>query len=159
MADYVNQRRRGWYFEIEVPEKLRPYYDGKKRIVQSLKTDSRSTALIRAKPLAAKYKAEFEAYRTGTSPLSANFMATALEWRQDYQKAAADSELRMDYDGLLEEEAAKLARINPNHAAALPGLVRSEFIPTTEHLDGTVAPERYRVFNLNAGGGVAELFD
>lgn len=145
MADYVNQRRRGWYFEIEVPEKLRPYYDGKKRIVQSLKTDSRSIAVIRAKPLAAKYKAEFEAYRTGASPLSADFMATVLEWRQDYQKAAADPELRMDYDDVLAEQAAKLTRVNPNHAAALPGLVRSEFILTTEHLDAFVNVQKQRV--------------
>lgn len=145
MADYVNQRRRSWYFEIEVPEKLRHYYDGKKRIVQSLKTDSRSTAVIRAKPLAAKYKAEFEAYRTGTSPLNIDFLSTVYEWRRDYQRATLGSELRFDYDGVLEREAAKLARIDPQRAAILSGLVKAEFIPTTEHVDAFASIQKLKV--------------
>jgi len=145
MADYVNQRRRSWYFEIEVPEKLRQYYDGKKRIVLSLKTDSRSTAVIRAKPLAAKYKAEFEAYRTGTSPLNVDFLSTVYDWRRDYQMAAPGSELRYDYDNALEHEAAKLARIDPHRAAMLSGLVKAEFIPTTEHVDAFTSAQKLKV--------------
>lgn len=145
LGDYVEQRRRGWYFVIDIPLKLRSLYDRKKRIVQSLGTDSRSEAVIRAKPLTAKFKAEFEAYRTGRSPLSIDFISQVFEWRQDYKAAASQPELKSMYDDALEDHAAQLAKIMPKQADALQGLIRSEFILVTEHLDAFVSFQKQRV--------------
>ncbi|WBU53579.1 tyrosine-type recombinase/integrase [Paracoccus sp. SCSIO 75233] len=100
-----------------------------------METDSRSEAVIRAKPLAATYLSEFEAYRTGRSPLDMDFSATAMEWRQDYLGTKPGTEDRMDYDDALEDHAVALARKDPELADRLRGLVRGEFILTTEHLD------------------------
>lgn len=128
-----------------MPEKLRAFYDGKKRIVQTLETDSRSEGIIRAKPLTAKYKAEFEEYRTGRSPLSTDFMSSVFDWRKDYKSAPAESELRLVYDDALEDHASELAKLRPEQGDALRGLVRAEFILTVEHLDAFVNAQRQRV--------------
>lgn len=113
--------------------------------MQSLGTDSRSDAVIRAKQLTAKYKAEFAAYRTGKSPLSIDYNSQAISWRKDYEAAASDAELQSIYDDVLEDHAAELAKLLPEQATVLQGLVKSEFILVTEHLDAFVSAQRQRV--------------
>ena len=145
MPDYITQRRRLWYFELDIPAKLRSHYDGKRRIVQSLQTDSRGIALIKAKLLAAKYRSEFEEIRTGRSPLDIDFLTTVKEWRQDYHRYNDDPEVQSTLDDVLREHESKLAKTNPKHAAVLGGLVRAEIFVTTEHLDEFIAHQLQRV--------------
>ena len=60
MANYIEKRRRRFYAVLSVPLALRPLFDGKAKFVQSLQTESRTTAERRALPIIAAWKAEFD---------------------------------------------------------------------------------------------------
>lgn len=130
MAKYLEQRRRGWYAVLDVPAKLKNHF-GKKRLVKTLETDSRSEAERKVLPVIARWKAEFEAAKSGTSiPLE----QLALEWANDL-KNARDPDIRdIGYD-LIEEKANKLAKLNPTSAATFRLIALGEAVPLNDHVD------------------------
>jgi hypothetical protein len=133
MPRYLQKRRRGWYAVLEVPRDVRVHFDGKVRLVQSLKTDSQREAEIAVLPLVAQWKLDIEAVRTGGSKLPQLSVARALEWRNDYlenEKLRADRRLDADerdhvefmkltMDEVLQDEVEKVAKVDRNAAEVL----------------------------------------
>lgn len=61
MARYLKRRRRGWYFQLDIPADLRHHFDGKARIEQTLSTRDERLAQAKADQLAGEYKLKFMA--------------------------------------------------------------------------------------------------
>jgi hypothetical protein len=149
MPRYLQKRRRGWYAVLEVPRDVRVHFDGKVRLVQSLKTDSQREAEIAVLPLVAQWKLDIEAVRTGGSKLPQLSVARALEWRNDYlenEKLRADRRLDADerdhvefmkltMDEVLQDEVEKVAKVDRNAAEVLRQIVVGQSIPTGLHVE------------------------
>ena len=71
MPKYLQKRRRVWYAVLEIPKSLRPSFNGKPRLVQSLQTESQTEAERLVLGVVATWKAIFEAKRNGTAPSDA----------------------------------------------------------------------------------------
>jgi integrase len=75
---YIEKRRRLFYAVLDVPVSVRDLLGGKRRFVQSLKTDDRHLAELRKRPLIAEWRRQIdEARRALSDPL----MAQAVELR------------------------------------------------------------------------------
>lgn len=149
MPRYLQKRRRGWYAILEVPRGVRAHFDGKARLLQSLKTDSQREAEIRVLPLIAQWKLDFEAVRLGDSRLPELSVARALEWRNDYlknERMIADRRLNDDerghaeflkftFDEVLQEEVDKVAKVDRNAAEVLRQIVVGQSIPTDLYVE------------------------
>lgn len=61
MAKHLKRRKRGWYFQLDIPQHLRPHFGGKARIEQTLSTRDETLAEARAQKLAGEYKLKFYA--------------------------------------------------------------------------------------------------
>jgi integrase len=98
VSDYIERRRQQWYAVLDVPEKLWPVI-GKKRLVQSLKTTSRSTAVDRARLLVSAWKRKFKTSTEGASSVVAK---EASEWRQWLEETAkGDDEMQAEVASML----------------------------------------------------------
>ena len=98
MSDYIERRRQQWYAVLDVPQKLQPVI-GKKRLVQSLKTTSRSTAVDRARLLVSTWKRRFKTSTVGASSVIAK---EASEWRHWLEETEqGDDEMKAEVTGLL----------------------------------------------------------
>lgn len=71
LPKYLQKRRRVWYAVLEIPKSLRPSFNGKPRLVQSLQTESQTEAERLVLGVVATWKAIFEAKRNGTAPSDA----------------------------------------------------------------------------------------
>lgn len=126
---YLQQRRRRWYAILEVPKDLQKQYD-KRRLVQSLQTESKTAAERLVLPVIARWKAQFEAVRTGSDePLE----ILANEWKEDY--AAASSDKRMTYSEVLQDKVEYIQRRDPQKADTFYKIVTGETLPFAEHLE------------------------
>jgi integrase len=68
---YLQKRRRVWYAVLEIPEALKPQFNGKPRLIKSLQTESQTEAERLVLGVVATWKAIFEAKRNGTAPIDA----------------------------------------------------------------------------------------
>lgn len=59
MAKHLKRRKRGWYFQLDIPQHLRPHFGGKARIEQTLSTRDETLAEAKAQKLAGEYKLQF----------------------------------------------------------------------------------------------------
>lgn len=59
MARYLKRRKRGWYFQLEIPAHLREHFGGRARVEQTLSTRDERLAEAKAKQLAGEYKLRF----------------------------------------------------------------------------------------------------
>lgn len=62
---HVQQRKQAYFFRMAIPEGLRPFYDGRKEISQSLRTDNPIELQQMAQQLAAFYRQQFRELRAG----------------------------------------------------------------------------------------------
>lgn len=85
MPDFLEQRRRIWYANWDVPRDCRHLFNGKARMIQSLKTDSRREALVRVRPLVDQWKAIAERARSGGED---RISARAAFWRATFDRAS-----------------------------------------------------------------------
>lgn len=131
MPRFLQRRRRRWYAVLEVPKGLVDHF-GKRRLVQSLATESLTEAERLVLPVVARWKAEFEAARTGTSvPLE----TLARDWAEDYRKASEDQELRSIYDDVIEDKVSKLQRTAPVSADNFRRLATGDTVELAVHLE------------------------
>ena len=65
MPRHLEKRRRRWYAVLDIPEYARHAFEGKKRLLKTLKTESLSVAERRVGLLISGWKSEFEAVRGG----------------------------------------------------------------------------------------------
>jgi len=63
---YIQMKGVTYWFKMALPKEMIPYFDGKKSILQSLKTGDRKTARDRRDKLERDLKDIFKAYRDGT---------------------------------------------------------------------------------------------
>lgn len=61
MSKHVKRRRRGWFFQLNIPAHLRHHYGGAQRIERTLGTRDENLAEAKARQLAGDYKLEFMA--------------------------------------------------------------------------------------------------
>ncbi|MGR3463852.1 tyrosine-type recombinase/integrase [Limimaricola sp.] len=138
MPRYLNKRRRRWYAELDIPKKLRPLFNGKARFVASLKTESLTEAERRAPLLVAKWRAEIESARTGsTSPLE-DLRQTALEWREMLDETA-DQEVRDAYEMILADKAEVAEERSKGAGRALYKIATRQWIETKEKVEDWLA--------------------
>lgn len=88
MARYLKRRKRGWYFQLEIPTHLRSHFGGRTRIEQTLSTRDERLAAAKAKQLAGEYKLRF----------------LALEGIPDAKQAVARNTYEYNVKGVLENE-------------------------------------------------------
>ena len=67
LPKYLQKRRRVWYAVLEIPKALRPHFEGKTRLIKSLKTESQTEAERLVLGMVATWKTIFEAKRNGTA--------------------------------------------------------------------------------------------
>jgi integrase len=77
---WLQMRHRCWYVVREIPKALRSHFGGKRRLIQSLKTDNLTLAQARRHRVLAEWQKQFDAAR---APKSHNDMVSAaLMWRE-----------------------------------------------------------------------------
>ncbi len=130
MPRYLQKRRRGWYAVLEVPKGLREAI-GKARYFQSLKTESQSEAERLVLSVVARWKAEIEALRSGTTiPLD----VLAQEWAKDWY-ASSDPTTREIYAELLEDKTEQIARDSPQRAETFSKVVTGDTIELGQYVE------------------------
>ncbi|GAD57113.1 putative integrase [Limimaricola cinnabarinus LL-001] len=134
LPHYLNQRRRRWYAELDIPKKLRPLFNGKARFVESLKTESRSEAERRAPLLVARWKAEIEAAKTGnTAPLE-DLRDAAMSWRELLDREP-DPEQRGKYEMILSDKAVEAEERQRGAGEALYKLATRQWVEISEKVE------------------------
>jgi integrase len=129
MPKYLQKRRRRWYAILDVPENLQKILGI--RFIQSLKTESLTEAERLVLPVIARWKAEIEAVRTGTStPLD----VLAQQWARDLA-AAPDEEMRFIYTDLLDEKTKELQLHSPEMANTFRKVVTGETVDLSLFLE------------------------
>ena len=77
---WLQMRHRCWYVVREIPKALRSQFGGKRRLIQSLKTDNLTLAQARRHRVLAEWQKQFDAAR---APKAHNDMVSAaLMWRE-----------------------------------------------------------------------------
>ena len=71
MASHIQLRRKIYHARLGIPEELRAFYNGKRELIQSLKTADRLVAELRAMRLVSDWKLQFQAHRGNTDALTA----------------------------------------------------------------------------------------
>ena len=132
MPSYLELRRRRWYAKLDIPKKLRTYFNGKPRFFESLQTESKTIAEQRVRPLIAQWKAEIEAVRTGNVAALEDLRATALEWREMLE--AATGEAREELKHVLEEKAREIERRRPKAGRAVYKIATGQWVSTGERV-------------------------
>lgn len=90
MARHLKRRKRGWYFQLDIPAHLRKHFEGRTRIEQTLSTRDEKLAEAKAKHLAGEYKLKF----------------LALEGVPDARQALARTSYEAHVTEVLEEKVA-----------------------------------------------------
>jgi len=146
MADHIYRpkNRDVWLAALDIPEKLRAHYDGKRRLVQSTSTSDRQVAKRRAAVLVAQWKGEFDKLRTvPTDPLEADakwLRDALLKYRQDPQEVELLTDMAVEKaEELLVEQGIERAQEWYREATGAT-------VPTLEHLENwlRVAPGKPR---------------
>ncbi|WP_170546541.1 tyrosine-type recombinase/integrase [Ruegeria arenilitoris] len=147
MPKYIEKRRRRWYAVLDVPKDLRDTFRTK-RLVQSLGTESKTEAERLVLPVVARWKAEFEAERTGSAvPLE----ELAKHYREDIRKAREEEQSRSGfsdrevttnseiYEELLEDKVRKISESDPVQAERVYLIAKDETVDLLEHLETWLA--------------------
>lgn len=98
VPNFIELRRRQWYAVYDLPADAQAVF-GKRRMVQSLKTESRSTALLRASGIVTGWKLQVEKLRAGSNdPVERE----AVFWRTQLDNANGDDR-DVIHDALLDK--------------------------------------------------------
>ncbi|HUT51195.1 MAG TPA: tyrosine-type recombinase/integrase [Alphaproteobacteria bacterium] len=127
---YLEQRRLGWYIKVELPPSMRAAFNGKRRIVKSLKTRDLDEARRRRWSALRDIKAEIEAKRQGYMP--STVLDEALRWRTDVEglRAKGDDVTAEVVEGLISDRAREIDHENGGVAAVgFFGVARGEAEP------------------------------
>lgn len=82
MASHIQLRRKIYHARLGIPEELRAFYNGRRELIQSLKTADRSVAELRAMRLVSDWKLQFQAHRGNPNALAA--LAIEIRTHPDY---------------------------------------------------------------------------
>lgn len=106
LAKYLEKRRQGWYAVLDVPKALRTVL-GRKRFVQTLKTDSPKVAERRKGPVIAVWKGIIEKARS-TDPLEQDIAV----WRQLLSSPGLSADDRATIEDQLYDRAIQLEEVH-----------------------------------------------
>lgn len=134
MPKYLQQRRRRWYATLDIPKALRPQLGGKPRFVQSLGTESLSTAEVLVLPVIARWKAHLQALKNGEVEPRPELRETALEWREAIDSAQNTTD-RAAYELILADKAEAEDRKLKGTGVALFNVATREWVETAEHVE------------------------
>ncbi|MCT4578263.1 tyrosine-type recombinase/integrase [Donghicola sp.] len=129
---YIEPRRRRWYFVLDVPKDCRKVV-GKRRIVQSLKTESVTVAERSKGALLDYWKTTFEQIRRGENPLLEGLPEILSEYRDELERASGDEEATLL--GVLEEVSENLAKTYRVSAPDIVSAIRGKKVETTEKIE------------------------
>lgn len=77
MANHILLQRKCWYARLVIPVELRPHFNGKRELKETLRTPDQRVAELKAMKLVGGWKLQFEALRgsvTATQALAAEFL-------------------------------------------------------------------------------------
>lgn len=77
MSNYILLQRKCWYARLGIPAELRPHFNGKRELKETLKTSDKRVAELKAMKLVGGWKLQFDALRgsvTATQALAAEFL-------------------------------------------------------------------------------------
>ena len=77
MANHILLQRKCWYARLVIPVELRPHFNGKRELKETLRTTDQRVAELKAMKLVGGWKLQFEALRgsvTATQALAAEFL-------------------------------------------------------------------------------------
>lgn len=106
-SSYIEQRRRRWYFVLDVPQDVR-HVVNKSRIVQSLQTESKTVAERSKGALLDHWKTNFARIRSGEAPIPETLTDVLSQYRDDFSRAKGED--RVTLLGVLEETSEDLSR-------------------------------------------------
>ena len=142
MPSYIEKRRRVWYAVLDVPADVEKRV-GKRRLVQSLKTESKTEAERLVLPVIGRWKNEFDALRSGVAK---NIEALAMVHAQTIKDAEADyvedadyHQLADIYEELAQDEAQRIAEKDPVQAELYYELAKGRTFPFGQEIDGWLA--------------------
>jgi len=130
---FLQKRRRRWYAVLEIPVSVRMKFEGQRRFVQSLETESLSEAERLVLPLVGRWKAEIEAAKSGSKKPIKDLTALALEFRHGREND--DAETRELRDDLISDKALDLQWSDPEGAETFHKIAHGNSIPTKAHVD------------------------
>ena len=131
MPSYIERRRRLWYAKLTVPEDVRNAL-GTMRFIQSLKTDSRTTAERRAAPLIARWKMQIDQARTNKVGNRDPLEDEARSWREALLDAKDDEQRELILDVIRDKVDAIIMRSAPAGEIGRPGETPWEELPGQE---------------------------
>ena len=134
MPKFLQRRRRQWYGVLEIPKALRTVF-GKPRFIQSLKTESLTTAEQRVLILVGKWKALIiDARRTGgTGNLALE--AEVRRLRYEYDKLQVEPEDAWMYDDGLTNAVESIAEKYPESGSEVHARITGKAVSITEFVD------------------------
>jgi integrase len=143
-ANYIEQRRRLFYAVLDVPTDVRQQI-GRRRFVQSLKTDSRAIAERRAARLVQVWRVEIAKarQRRGTLPADA-VEADARFWRDALKRARTREEAESIREEIADradalDTAPATATTGPEAATRFFAVATGKVQRTKDHIDGWIA--------------------
>lgn len=90
MGKHIKRRRRGWFFQLNIPAHLRHHYGGAQRIEKTLGTRDENLAEAKARQMAGDYKLEFMALEGNPSALEALKRSSYRDRRDSVLSRAID---------------------------------------------------------------------
>jgi integrase len=143
MPQYLEKRRRRWYAVLDVPSDVRGAF-GKKRLVQSLGTDSLAQAQIKVHGVVHAWKEQIEAIRaTANNPDSLSQVARSQDawspdgWRR-WIKSVYGNVPRLDWEAEEALEGIAIDMEEDGRAGAILGLrvATGKSVLLSEHVQG-----------------------
>lgn len=130
---YIELRRQVWHAVLDVPKDLRSHY-GKKRLVLSLKTQSKTIAEHKVLAVVSGWKDEFEIVRTGGE---ASNHLLARSWASDYSIASkTDQDI---FDEIIDDKARSIASEDSEAANTFVQIVQGEAVAVLDVIDEWLA--------------------
>lgn len=130
---YIELRRQVWHAVLDVPKDLRSHF-GKKRLVLSLKTQSKTVAEHKVLAVVSGWKDEFEIVRAGGE---ASNHLLVRSWASDY---SASSKTDQDiYDEIIDDKARSIASEDPEAANNFVQIVQGEAVAVLDFIDEWLA--------------------
>ena len=134
MPKFLQRRRRQWYGVLEIPKALRPLF-GKARFIQSLKTESLTTAEQRVLLVVGKWKALIIDARRAGGIGNLALEAEVRRLRYEYDRLQVEPEDAWMYDDGLTNAVESIAEKYPESGSEVHARITGKAVSITEFVD------------------------
>jgi len=141
MPKHLEKQWNTWHAVVYVPKDVQPYFDGKTRFSQTLRTDSLKEAEVKKLPLGAEWKELIKAARQARGPVNVEDIAAQVRLLRD--------EIRRKWQGFEDDAMLELAtnlRDHPDqdHADELLNRVAGDWNPTADYIEEWLEDAEYQ---------------